>query len=341
MKKQMGVKLGVTFALLFSFLFSTPTQYYQVEAAKTKTEKKVKIKRTANKKVTVKVKKYIDGDTTRFKLKNGKNVTAKYLLIDTPDLKKESPYAKEAKARTKELLKDAKKIQIEYDKGKKRDSKKRELVYVWVDGKLVQETLADEGLGMVRSTKGKNTKYLDQIKKAEQKAKEQKLNIWSIENYAQADKGYSQAAVTTHVKALEKELEAKAAEEERLQKEQEAKEAEEKRVAEQAAAARKAEEKRIADEAAAAKKAEEQRIAQEAAAAEQAQQQAQAEAEAAARAQQEAQAQQAAEPAQGQTVYITPTGSKYHTHKCGNGTYSPATLEEAQARGLTPCSKCF
>ena len=83
----------------------------------------------------------------------------------------------------------------------------------------------------------------------------------------------------------------------------------------------------------AAKQAEEQRIAQEAAA--------QAQAEEAARAQQEAQAQQAAEPAQGQTVYVTPTGSKYHTHKCGNGTYSPATLEEAQARGLTACAKCY
>ncbi|WP_430597760.1 hypothetical protein [Enterococcus sp. AZ177] len=43
----------------------------------------------------------------------------------------------------------------------------------------------------------------------------------------------------------------------------------------------------------------------------------------------------------GQTVLVTPTGSKYHNRKCGNGTYTPATLEEAQARGLTPCSKCF
>lgn len=42
-----------------------------------------------------------------------------------------------------------------------------------------------------------------------------------------------------------------------------------------------------------------------------------------------------------QTVYVTPTGSKYHTHKCGNGTYTPATLDEALARGLTPCSKCY
>ena len=42
-----------------------------------------------------------------------------------------------------------------------------------------------------------------------------------------------------------------------------------------------------------------------------------------------------------QTVYITRTGSKYHTHKCGNGTYYAASLSEAKARGLTPCKKCF
>lgn len=40
-------------------------------------------------------------------------------------------------------------------------------------------------------------------------------------------------------------------------------------------------------------------------------------------------------------VLITRTGSKYHTHKCGNGTYYQATLSEAQRRGLSPCSKCY
>ena len=44
--------------------------------------------------------------------------------------------------------------------------------------------------------------------------------------------------------------------------------------------------------------------------------------------QQASQQAQAAAPEQNneQTVYVTPTGSKYHTHKCGNGTYTPATL---------------
>jgi len=54
------------------------------------------------------------------------------------------------------------------------------------------------------------------------------------------------------------------------------------------------------------------------------------------------QSQPAAASNQAQTsVLVTPTGSKYHTRKCGNGTYTPATLAEAQSRGLTPCAKCF
>ncbi|SKA04201.1 hypothetical protein SAMN02745116_02225 [Pilibacter termitis] len=93
-------------------------------------------------------------------------------------------------------------------------------------------------------------------------------------------------------------------------------------------------EKKKADEA--LRKQEEARQKAEAEAKAKAEEQAQA--QALAQAQQE---QQAQSNEQAQTVYVTPTGSKYHTHKCGNGTYSPTTLDEAQARGLTPCKKCF
>ena len=41
------------------------------------------------------------------------------------------------------------------------------------------------------------------------------------------------------------------------------------------------------------------------------------------------------------TVYVTPTGSKYHTHKCGRGNYYASSLSSALARGLTACKKCF
>lgn len=42
-----------------------------------------------------------------------------------------------------------------------------------------------------------------------------------------------------------------------------------------------------------------------------------------------------------QTVYVTPTGKRYHYDPhCNDGTYIPSTLEEALAAGLTPCKKC-
>ena len=44
---------------------------------------------------------------------------------------------------------------------------------------------------------------------------------------------------------------------------------------------------------------------------------------------------------QSPTVYITPTGKRYHySDSCNGGTYIPSTLDEALARGLTPCQKC-
>ncbi|MBS5135891.1 MAG: copper amine oxidase N-terminal domain-containing protein [Oscillospiraceae bacterium] len=46
-------------------------------------------------------------------------------------------------------------------------------------------------------------------------------------------------------------------------------------------------------------------------------------------------------PSTGHKIYVTKTGSKYHyDSSCNGGTYYESTLEEALARGLTPCAKC-
>lgn len=96
---------------------------------------------------------------------------------------------------------------------------------------------------------------------------------------------------------------------------------------------------RIAAEEAAAQKAAEEEAARKAA-----------EEETARKAAEEAAAQQAAQQQQqqsqqsqsnGRTVYITPTGKRYHyDNHCNGGTYIPSTKSEAQAMGLTPCKKC-
>lgn len=41
------------------------------------------------------------------------------------------------------------------------------------------------------------------------------------------------------------------------------------------------------------------------------------------------------------TVYVTPTGKKYHyDNSCNGGSYSASTLDKAISMGLTPCNKC-
>ena len=43
----------------------------------------------------------------------------------------------------------------------------------------------------------------------------------------------------------------------------------------------------------------------------------------------------------GHTVYVTETGKRYHySSSCNGGRYYASTLEDALARGLTPCKKC-
>ena len=47
------------------------------------------------------------------------------------------------------------------------------------------------------------------------------------------------------------------------------------------------------------------------------------------------------EPTTGHRIYVTKTGKRYHYDpNCNGGTYYESTLEEALARGLTPCNKC-
>ena len=90
--------------------------------------------------------------------------------------------------------------------------------------------------------------------------------------------------------------------------------------------------------AAAAAEAEAQKKAEEEAAAVEAQAQAEADAAASAQAQEEAR--------NNATVYVTATGSKYHSRKGCSGlsnanSISEMTRAQAEANGLEPCAKCY
>ncbi|EGO2510558.1 thermonuclease family protein [Enterococcus faecalis] len=134
----------------------------------------------------------IDGDTSVF-LVHGKEQKVRYLLIDTPETVKVGtpiqPFWLEASTRTKELLLHAKEIQLEIDQTIKYDRYGRLLAYVFVDGKLVQETLVREGLARIAFVKDNQAKYLQTLEKTQEEAKNHGLGIWSIPGYV-TEKGF-------------------------------------------------------------------------------------------------------------------------------------------------------
>ena len=133
----------------------------------------------ANSQVDATLSKCTDGDTAHF-LVDGKDITARFLAIDTPEYTKEKePYGKEASALTCNTLQSANKITLEYDQGSdKTDKYGRHLVWVYVDGVLLQELLVSQGLAKVAYVYG-NYAYTQRLQEAQDVAKEKQLHIWS------------------------------------------------------------------------------------------------------------------------------------------------------------------
>lgn len=135
-------------------------------------------------KIEVKYSKSVDGDTAKFEL-DGKEITVRFLGIDTPETvhptKGDEPYGKEASNYTKEKLENAHKIEIEYDENaSETDKYERPLVWVWVDDTLLQEELISNGLARTYMLQD-NYKYAWMLQENEEKAKEEKVGIWSEE----------------------------------------------------------------------------------------------------------------------------------------------------------------
>ena len=135
-------------------------------------------------KIEVKYSESVDGDTAKFEI-NGEEVVVRFLGIDTPETvhptKGEEPYGKEASNYTKGKLENAHKIEIEYDENaSETDKYERPLVWVWVDDTLLQEELISNGLARTYMLQD-NYKYAWMLQENEEKAKEEKVGIWSEE----------------------------------------------------------------------------------------------------------------------------------------------------------------
>lgn len=132
--------------------------------------------------VEVTVSEFIDGDTTRFNY-NGSSESFRYLIIDTPETKHsrygEEPYGEEAAKRTKELLANAKTIEVEFDEGPNQDDYDRYLAYVYTDGEMINETLVREGLAEVKYVNPPNDSHVDILNAAQKEAQRKNIGIWS------------------------------------------------------------------------------------------------------------------------------------------------------------------
>lgn len=134
--------------------------------------------------VSVKFEACVDGDTIKVML-DDKKTTVRFLAIDTPETvhptKGEQPFGKEASNYTCDKVKNAKKLEIEYDEGStKTDKYNRALGWVFIDDTLLQKDLVSLGYAKVAYLYG-NYKYTDELKKEESIAKSKKLGVWSLE----------------------------------------------------------------------------------------------------------------------------------------------------------------
>ena len=138
----------------------------------------------ANTKEKVKFIKCVDGDTAKFE-RNNKVFTLRFLAVNTPETKSPKKgvefYGKEASKYTCDRLEKAKTIEIEYDKNSdKSDRYGRKLGWVFLDDKLLQKDLVENGYAKVEYVYGKY-KYLDELKKLETIAKKEKIGLWQKE----------------------------------------------------------------------------------------------------------------------------------------------------------------
>lgn len=128
----------------------------------------------------VKYSKCVDGDTIKV-IRKKEEITVRLLAVDTPEVNKKEYYAKEASDYTCNLIKKAKKIELEYDsKSSETDKYGRVLAWVYVDDELLNDELIKNGYAKVAYLYA-HYKYVDILKVHEKKAQNSNIGIWNNE----------------------------------------------------------------------------------------------------------------------------------------------------------------
>lgn len=156
-----------------------PAVYYDENFNKIETD----YDENANK-IEVELESVVDGDTAKFII-DGEKVTVRFLGINTketvdPEIGEEA-WGKEASDFTKEKLKNATKIELEFDSSaEQKDKYDRYLAWIWIDDVLLQNLLVENGLAENYMLQN-NYKYAGMLQESEETAKNNKLGIWSDE----------------------------------------------------------------------------------------------------------------------------------------------------------------
>ena len=124
----------------------------------------------------------VDGDTIKVLLE-GKQYTVRMLAVDTPEsvhpTKGVEYYGKEASDYTCNQVKNAKKLEIEYDADSdKMDKYDRLLVWVFTDGSLLQKKLVENGYATVAYLYG-DYKYTSELESVQELASAKNIGIWN------------------------------------------------------------------------------------------------------------------------------------------------------------------
>ena len=142
--------------------------------------------------------KVTDGDTLTIS-RDGKEEKVRMLLIDTPESVKggveAQPWSKDASSYVKALLPSGTAVMVEPGvSGHEYDRYGRLLAYVYVDGEMLNQTLVEEGYARVGYVYEPNTRHLEKQEAAEEKARNEKLRIWSVGGYV-TERGFNTEAV--------------------------------------------------------------------------------------------------------------------------------------------------
>ncbi|MCQ9209930.1 thermonuclease family protein [Granulicatella seriolae] len=133
-----------------------------------------------------------DGDTFRLSFE-GKSFKVRLLVVNAPETAKADkpaqPWAQKAKERTEELLSKAKVIEASFDLGPYTDTYGRALLYVYVDGCLLQDILLEEGLVNAAYQHKPSVTLVPQMLESQAKAQKEFIGIWERPDYV-TDHGF-------------------------------------------------------------------------------------------------------------------------------------------------------